>query len=324
LLLCAAAAFSQQSSRPGPEQLDLTQYISRLEQYRQTLRDSSGASSAVQNLRSSLSSRWIVTFRDQQFPVDTGWLDRSLEKIENGKPSDRDERTRTEQRLQLMQQAASDLVAESSADPSAARARLDEILSTREFRGSEASRPTALDRLRARVSAWWHRLLERIFTRTRFSTTTGSWMAWSLIAMVAMLLMFWAVRYTLGGSEAAEIDLDGAQAPGLDWHQWLGRAREAAERADYRQAIFAAYWTGVTRLRETKLVPQDESQTPREILRLLQRDRIEYTPLARLTRTFELVWYGHRDATATEWLDALQQLDKIGCPLPLTLRTANS
>jgi len=260
LLLCSSPTFSQQSPRPGAERLDLGQYISRLDQYRETLSNSSGASTAVQSLRSTLPSRWIVAFREQEFSVDTDWLDRSLQKIENGKPSDRDELTHTEQRLQRMQQAASELAAQSSRDSASARSQLDEILRALEFRGSEAS----------------------------------------------------------------EIDLAGAQTPGLDWHQWLGRAREAAVRGDYRQAIFAAYWTGVTRLEETKLVPQDESQTPREILRLLKRDRTEYAPLARLTRTFELVWYGHRDATASEWQDALQQLDKIGCPLPLTLRTANS
>ena len=320
-LLClgASAVFSQS------EPLSLAQYVSQVDHYRQTLHDSAGDPASLHSLRASLPARWVVNSQGQQFSVSTDWLRDEIGQVEN-QPSLKHYLLRqAEQRLQLMADSARELAMQSSAgDPDAIHLQLGKILNSREFRDTAPRSPTALDRLRARIRRWFDRLLERVFGQVHLGSTSRSLIAWAVITLVALLLMYGAVRYTLGGSDSTGIDYSRVAVPGLAWHQWLGRAREAAERGDYRLAIHAAYWTGVTRLEETKLVPQDESQTPREILRLLRREQGEYTPLARLTKNFELVWYGRRAATAAEWQDALQQLDKIGCPLPWTLKTANS
>jgi hypothetical protein len=318
LLFCFSPAALSQGAP-----LDLDQYTSQLDQYEQAIQDSATNPASLRSLHASLPPRWLVNARGQQFAVSTDWLSESLGRIEQGGNRNRDVAAQTAQKLQLMKESARELATQDSAANSGAiHSQLDAILNSREFRDTAPRPPTAWDRLRARIQRWWNRLLDRIFSRLHLGTTSRSAIAWTVIAAVALLLLFWAVRYTLGGSDSTGIDFSGAGIAGLDWHQWLGRAREAAERGDYRQAVHAAYWTGVTRLEETKLVPQDESQTPREILRLLRREQSEYAPLARLTTNFELVWYGHRDATVAEWQDALQQLDRIGCPLPLTLKTA--
>jgi hypothetical protein len=67
-------------------------------------------------------------------------------------------------------------------------------------------------------------------------------------------------------------------------------------------------------MEKTKSLPEDRARTPRESLRLVGRDNGAYAPLAQLTRRFELVWYGYRDATAADWDDAVQQLEMLGCP----------
>jgi hypothetical protein len=46
---------------------------------------------------------------------------------------------------------------------------------------------------------------------------------------------------------------------------------------------------------------------------MIAQDSSAYAPLAQLTRRFELVWYGYRDATAADWDDAAQQLEILGC-----------
>ncbi len=67
------------------------------------------------------------------------------------------------------------------------------------------------------------------------------------------------------------------------------------------------------RLEEVHRLPQDRARTPREALRLIRRESADYAPLAQLTRRFELVWYGYRAATETDWSDAMEQLEKLGC-----------
>ena len=80
-----------------------------------------------------------------------------------------------------------------------------------------------------------------------------------------------------------------------------------------RAAIHAAYWAAIVRMEETKSLPEDRSRTPRESLRLIQKESADYPPLVRLTERFELVWYGYRSATDADWSDAMQQLETLGC-----------
>ena len=115
----------------------------------------------------------------------------------------------------------------------------------------------------------------------------------------------------------SQIDLRGAAPPGGDWRHWAAEARTAAERADYRTAIHAAYWTAVARLEENHLLHEDRSRTPRESLRLIEAANAAYAPLSHLTRRFELNWYGYRVATSNDWADAIRNK---GLALPPAIR----
>src|SRR5215469_7229330 len=109
------------------------------------------------------------------------------------------------------------------------------------------------------------------------------------------------------------MDLRGSRPVGPDWRYWAHEAHAAAGTGDYRAAIHAAYWSARTRLEENHLLPEDRSRTPRESLRLVQRTNAAYTPLAQLTRRFELTWYGYREATSADWDDAAKELGTIEC-----------
>ena len=200
---------------------------------------------------------------------------------------------------------------ESQQISSQSRARLNAILSAREFQGQQG--PTWFDVWKQRVRDWINRQFERIFGRVR-GRVIGNFVAWTIVILVGLLLLFWTLRFLMRAGQRPEMDLSGATPIGRDWRRWLREAREAAGRGDYRVAIHAAYWAAIVRMEEMKSLPEDRSRTPRESLRLVDRGSATYAPLSQLTRRFELVWYGYRAATAEDWNDAAQQLENLGCP----------
>ncbi len=75
------------------------------------------------------------------------------------------------------------------------RNRLNSILSAREFRGQRG--PTWLDVLEARIWSWIGRQLERIFGRLRGKKTIGNIVAWMVIGLACLVLLFWMVRFLM-------------------------------------------------------------------------------------------------------------------------------
>ncbi len=174
------------------------------------------------------------------------------------------------------------------------------------------------------MRAWIARHLEKIFGRLGVSESVGNAIAWTLVALVGLLLSFWAVRFILNAARRSEMDLRGSKSVGQDWRYWAREARAAADRGDYRAAIHAAYWTAVAQLEENHLLQEDRSRTPRESLRLLQRTSAAYDPLAHLTRRFEVTWNGYRVATSADWDDVRKQLETLECLRSSTPAIANS
>ena len=84
-----------------------------------------------------------------------------------------------------------------------------------------------------------------------------------------------------------------------------------------------AYWAAVARLEDLRLLARDRARTPRESLRLLERNPKEQGFLRAITGRFELIWYGYHPATAEDWSLAKEQLEKMGCP-SLTAPTGQS
>jgi hypothetical protein len=267
---------------------------------------------AFRNLRATLPAQWAVADAGQVYTVSTDWLTGALVALRINTPASNPLLVQTRQRLAALLGAAEGLEEQShSSSLQQSRAQLDHILSAREFQGGHG--PSWLDVLKARVYAWIGRQIDWVLDHFRHGRAMGNAIAWTLIVLAALLLALWAVRASLRAGKQPEMDLEGASRPGGDWRDWLRNARAAAERGDYRSTIHGAYWAGVMRLEEGNRLPQDRARTPREALRLIPRESAEYAPLTRLTRRFELVWYGYRSATETDWSDAMQQLEKLGC-----------
>jgi hypothetical protein len=258
--------------------------------------------------------------------VETDWLDFALSDtpgVPLNAPSRLGRLRQAHQHLDALLQSAGALAAPGqSADLAQSRARIDRILGDREFQGSHE--PSWFEKQKAKILGWINRQIEKIFGRMGVPARVGSAIAWTLVALAGLLLAFWFVRWLIATASRSDIDLRGARPAGHDWRYWAGEARAAAARGDYRAAIHAAYWSALTRLEENRLLPEDRSRTPRESLRLVQRTSPAYTPLAQLTRRFELTWYGYRTATSADWDDAAKDLGTIECLPSSTATTANS
>ena len=313
LAFATPAVFCQPNSATSGRTLTLPEYISELDRCSAVLNSHQSDPAAFRNLRSTLPAQWTVADGGQSYAVGTAWLTDALVALRTDTRANNPLLQETRQRLAALRAAAEGLedASHASSSQQQPRAQLDRILSQKEFQNGHG--PSWFDLLKARVYDWIGRKLDWIFGHFRHGRTIGNVIAWTVIALAALLLALWAVRASLRGGRQTEMDLGGASRPEGGWRDWLRNARAAAERGDYRAAIHGAYWAGVMRLEEVHRLPQDRARTPREALRLIRRESADYAPLAQLTRRFELVWYGYRSATEMDWGDAMQQLEKLGC-----------
>jgi hypothetical protein len=309
----ALPAAGQSRNSSPPQTLTLSEYIAELDRCTTVLNGSPLRPTTVETLRDSLPSDWTVTTGGVRYTIGTQWLSGDLLEIERNPGGNTPALAMARQKLLLYRRDAQELAESTDAqrDLAQSRNRLNAISNTREFRGQQG--PTWFDVLKRRISEWTERQLDRIFGPIR-RKKIGNMVAWAAIGLAGVLLLFWTLRFLMRAGQDTEMDLSDAAPIGHDWRRWLRGARDAAARGDFRTAIHAAYWTAIVRMEETKSLPQDRARTPRESLRLIGRDHQDYPPLAQLTRRFELVWYGYRDATAADWHDAAQQLEILGCP----------
>jgi hypothetical protein len=313
-------------SRPGTSQayskeFSLQEYITELRTASRALEGESPKT--IRTFRLSLPNEWVVRIDGQSMRVKTDWLAAALLAEENAPNATADQLRQGRQRLAALHETAEALLSPAGRpDLDQSRAHVDRILRAREFQGSHE--PSWLDKLQARIRSWISSHLEKLFGRMGISASVGNAIAWALVALLGLLLAFWAVRSVMNAAARSEMDLRGAEPARQDWRYWAREARAAAERGDYRAAIHAAYWTAVAQLEENQLLPEDRSRTPRESLGLVQRGSAAYDPLAHLTRRFEVTWYGYQMATSGDWADVRKQLEALECLRSSTHAIANS
>ena len=310
--LAPQRALSQAPNSGLAQPLTVPQYLTELDRCLAVLNHSPIDPKAVRDLRATLPASWTVSSGNAHYTIGTEWLLGPLSEVAHD-PSDKnvalaEAREKLEDYRAEAQALAQSM--DTQQDTAASHARLDKILSGREFQGQQG--PTWWDLLKQRIYRWIDRQLDRIFGHVR-ARSIGNIVAWSVVTSVGLLMLFWTLRFLMRSARQTEMDLSGATPIGRDWRRWLREAREAAGRGDYRAAIHGAYWAAIVRMEETKSLPEDRSRTPRESLKLIDKGSGVYAPLLQLTRRFELVWYGYRAATAADWDDAAQQLETLGC-----------
>ena len=88
------------------------------------------------------------------------------------------------------------------------------------------------------------------------------------------------------------------------WELWWKDAEAAAAEGEWREAIHYLYWASISRMESMRLWPADKARTPREYLKLLKNDDPRRGGLLNLTRNFERIWYGGREADESTYANA--------------------
>jgi hypothetical protein len=294
-----------ESPPPVITELDLQSYQSELSRIEETIKNVQD----IRELRRSLPDSWTVKDGGRIYPVPTKEITDALLQIERD-PKKTAVATQLNARLHAMQQHAAALALPSSG-PSAgeADAKLTKILERAEF---QAAAPSSWDLLRARIVRWISAHILRLLRLLHIRENTGNVIAWGVI-FLALVLLFYVVYVRLSkGAKGVGFSAE-AEPASSDARHWAQEALAAADRGDYREAIHCAYWASVARLEDILILPKDRSRTPRESLRLLEQHPKEQGALEALTHNFELIWYGYRPASATEWAGAKEQMEKMGC-----------
>jgi hypothetical protein len=202
------------------------------------------------------------------------------------------------------------------------RAELNRILAGAEF--AAVHQPSAWDIFRQRLAAWVTRQLLRIFSGLARYPIGGQILFWVVMLAGVGFLALWLFRFVAGRDRMNSMPLEIVSAS-RTWQEWVRMAREAAKRNDFRAAIHAAYWAGISHLEDAGAVPRDRTKTPREYLRLIAQPaegesmltsvHVYRQPLTELTQRLERIWYANRGAGPEDFQQSLEQLEAMGCQL---------
>ena len=197
-------------------------------------------------------------------------------------------------------------------DVPAARRKLGQILSRREFRNVHA--PGLKETLLSELYRWLGRLLSHLHVGRLGGFNVLQVLIYVLIAIALLLLLLWTFNHLRRNKEQPQPREIIPFAPSArNWRAWLAEAKAYADQQDWRNAIHFAYWAGISFLESGGAWKPNRARTPREYLRLLTSRNPNYPPLSSLTRKFEIVWYGDRPAAQQDFEESLGQLEKLGC-----------
>lgn len=188
--------------------------------------------------------------------------------------------------------------------------RLAAILAAKEF--SSVHGPTWFDRLKQRLALYFISILAKIFGSSAIPTI-GNVLVYTLIGLAVLGAGFWLYRNIRTGTHFESVMPAAMPISSKEWALWMAEAQTAASEGRWRDAVHLAYWCGISFLEAQGLWQPDRARTPREYLRLLPSSSIHRQDLMALTRGFEVVWYGGRDAGPESFAETLAHLEKLGC-----------
>lgn len=322
VLLWLLVAVSARAQAPNAS-TDLAGYIADLQSWSAGVAKLPAHPENALALRHSVPLKLELQAAGQHFTISNAWLVLALVHWEKDIRYRAAIQQEIEQRLQWELQQAQALTLPSQAPSTQiARAQLKAVLSRREFRF--VRQPSWWDLMWARVWRWISRQLDRLMGRLHLKPSVSNVLSWTLVGAAFLLLGFMLWRNLRRASRG--MTRLGLQAPASNvrgWRQWADAARTAAAEQRYRDAVHCSYWAAVFRLEQMGVWRLEDSRTPREYLRLLPRESQHREPMASLTRSFEMVWYGYRPVTPAQAQSALQELENLGCNSPSIAATAS-
>jgi hypothetical protein len=313
-----------QTAQPGnvKRDLDLHSYEAELQRISHRIEEIKHQPAEISSFRKSLPESWDVRADNLTLDVSTQPIESALRHLQtNQKNADGTARD-LEFRLSELGEAAVEL--ENPSDQfsiATARERLNKVFQRREFGGLKG--PSEFQILETRIANWIFRQIARLLQLLHISAKTGDFLAWAVIGLAFLACCYWVYRTISGRRTGAELP-QSSPAAASEPKFWLRDALAATDRGDYREAIHLGYWAAIARLEYLKILKRDDSRTPRESLRLLEAHPDTQAHMRELTQHFELIWYGYRPASASDWLGMKTQLEKIGCLKGSIAAIANS
>jgi hypothetical protein len=343
--LTPAAAADADPSKPT---LSLSQYEAELDRLAEVVSDLPQHPDQIEVVRKSLPASWQVQAGTDKYEVSAAWLSTALIDIEK-KPSARKDLCveAVEQLRSLRAEAERIGGSAAGAHPADARARLNKILSQREYQQVHES--SWGSKIWEQVERWIDWLLEHTLGRVLEEGVLRTTILYAILIVVFLCVALWIVRSLRSIVRKENYRVDAVFPPGKHWRDFAKEALSAAGHGDYRAAVHAAYWAGVYRLAELGAWRLDRARTPREYLRMIREPETSsdesagrpqllepsgagaeinlagrVAALAALTRSMEASWYGFLPATEKDFDNAVNELETLGCRLRSTVQTAKS
>lgn len=306
LCLLGAVAHSQPARPFTP-----AEYVQVLARVRERVAELRAKPQTAPAVEAALPKSWKVRAGDGAIDVTTDRLRAGLEAFLKAPPKEKAARQKAlDGSLQRMQAQAQAYQA-AAPHPAELHHRLEEILSTPEFRGLRG--PTWFQLLIERIAAWLQKKMRQWLPEFPVATEAGPVFAWCVIAVVCAALALWFYRRSRA-TELQWIPLDAAVVPSSkDWSDWLAEARASAGREQWREAIHLAFWASVSKLEDEGCWPPSRARTPREYLRAIPEQNRARPAFQSLMRCFERSWYGGRAASGDDFQQALVALERMGC-----------
>lgn len=312
LLLLALSSAPAQVSDQIQQKLTLQEFVNQAEELIKQIHLLSDHFAGSREVSESVPETVTVIAGSREYIVSYGWLKNDLAEFPGADPAKRSQLIKDiESRLQHAEEEAL-MFTIARPVPQNARAKLDGILSRREF--ADVHGPTALDRLRDRVLRWLARLLERIFVGAGSHSQMLQIVSYIFMGGAVVVLVLWIKRHFSAppATNTAREILPFAPSA-RHWRSWLNQARQLAAQGDWRGAIHLAYWAAISFLEEGGAWRPDRARTPREYLKLIGQQNHYFSILRELTQMFELTWYGNQEANAVHFQETLSHLEKLGC-----------
>jgi hypothetical protein len=307
IALILFSALRSRGDTSGDRELSAAEYGAQLDHLISKTAQPNLTDSEIADIQKELPPTWRVNFGSQEFDVPNGWLREDLRKY--GRTTD-EALLQSDHKKLLGLRADLDGYQKTPPDNSGSRTRLTNILSRREF--SSIHGPNWIDRLKQRVILYIFKLLGKAF-RSSAIPSVGKYFVYTLVGIAVLALAYWIYRLIRRDAEMERLIPETAVVSAKEWTIWMAEAREAANQGNWRDAIHLAYWAGISFLEGQGTWRPDRARTPREYLRLMPESSERHSTLKALTRSFEVVWYGNREADAQAYSQTLQELEKLGC-----------
>jgi len=245
----------------------------------------------------------------RDYSVSYAWLKQQLRQFEHAEPKGRSAFLQhIRDHLKSLEKAAQGYE-EAKAASASDQQNLQQILARREFR--KAHGPSWWDMMWEKIARW----IARFFRKYPMGHGNDIFqmLVYAAVAVALSIFAIWLKRRLDHPREDFSREIVPFSPSARGWNSWLAGARASAKQGDWRNAVHLAYWAGISFLEEHGAWKPDRARTPREYLRILGTRKPQYPTLSALTRNFEVIWYGRREAHAADFNEALRQLEQLGC-----------